>query len=241
MALTAELVDNFNDNSRDTGKWLASLSANPGFYNVPTGIGGTISETGGQVSMTGAVSNTHGDGYYSQDAALDMTSSEIVLQLVTMYTGSGQDISMVLGADQGSAQYYRAQVQNNFGTVSLIMRSNNFGDGGADEGGTVTITWSATDHRWLRIRHDTAAGGTIYWDTAPDSSGSPGTWTNRRTLTSASSGYFAPTSMQVGFVVAMGSSAASPQTIVVDNFNTTSAPTTGRPVIFAGPSQRANN
>jgi hypothetical protein len=45
------------------------------------------------------------------------------------------------------------------------------------------INYSATDHAWLRIREDS---GTIYWDTAPDSGGSPGTWTNRHSVAVAS-------------------------------------------------------
>lgn len=43
-----------------------------------------------------------------------------------------------------------------------------------------SLTYDSTNHAWLRVRHDTAGGGTFYWDTAPDSgSGTPGTWTNR--------------------------------------------------------------
>jgi hypothetical protein len=45
------------------------------------------------------------------------------------------------------------------------------------DGGEVTLTYSPTDHAWLRIRE---TGGNTLWDTSPDGS----TWTNRRTLTS---------------------------------------------------------
>lgn len=37
-----------------------------------------------------------------------------------------------------------------------------------------TLTYNATTHRWLRIRH---SGTAVFWDTSPDGS----TWTNRRT------------------------------------------------------------
>lgn len=243
MASTASLQDNFDDDSRDTGIWLASLSAAPGFFPQAVGIDGTVTETDGLVRLTGAVSNPDDDcnGYYSQDAALDMTSSEMVLQLVTVPTTSGQSTLLAFGGDQGSAQYYRFTVENAFGTVNLVMRSNLSGNAGADEGGTVTITWSATDHRWLRIRHDTAAGGTIYWDTAPDNSGSPGTWTNRRTLTSASTGYFSPTSLQIGFVMCQLSSNASPHTYEIDNFNVTDAGGSSVPVLSFASRQLLNN
>lgn len=44
------------------------------------------------------------------------------------------------------------------------------------------LTFGAA-YEWWRIRE---TGGTIYWDTAPDSgSGTPGTWTNRATSTDA--------------------------------------------------------
>jgi len=243
MALTGELVDDFNDNSLDTGKWLSQpLGAVPGFANIATSIGGSVAETGGKAALTGATSTAGAcDGYYSQDAALDMTSSEIVIDLDGMFVGGGTDVSFVLGGDQGSAQYYRTVVTNSFSTLTIQFRSNNFGDAGADQGGTVSITYSATDHRWLRIRHDTAASGTIYWDTAPDDGGVPGTWTNRRTLTSASSGYFAPTSLQVGFVVVQNNSETAPETITCDNFNVIAASGPARPVVFAGLRQRMNN
>jgi hypothetical protein len=39
----------------------------------------------------------------------------------------------------------------------------------------VTVNYSATDHRWLRIRH---ASSVLYFDTSPDSV----TWTNQRTI-----------------------------------------------------------
>ena len=38
-----------------------------------------------------------------------------------------------------------------------------------------TVTYSAVDHKFLRLRED---GTNVYWDTSPDGS----TWTNRRTL-----------------------------------------------------------
>jgi hypothetical protein len=43
-----------------------------------------------------------------------------------------------------------------------------------------TITYDSTNHRFLRIRHDS---GNVYLDTAPGSGGAPGTWTQRYTET----------------------------------------------------------
>jgi hypothetical protein len=41
-----------------------------------------------------------------------------------------------------------------------------------------TFTYSATSHRYLRIRHD-AGTNQVRFETAPDSGGAPGTWTTR--------------------------------------------------------------
>lgn len=44
-----------------------------------------------------------------------------------------------------------------------------------------TVPYSATDHAWWRI--GCSGTDTLYWDTAPDAGGAPGTWTNQRTVT----------------------------------------------------------
>lgn len=216
MALTATQADNFDDNTKNTSIWEDPTTI-PIFANEYSPLGGTISESGSQLNLTGAVSTGGAvQGYTSVDTALDMRGSEIVLQLVTVPTAGGQGISLIFGASE-TGHVYRWQISNNFGTVTIEAKSNNFGTAGTP----FSATYSATDHAWLRIRQDSAAGGTVYWDTAPDSSGSPGTWVNRRSVASADGAYWDPATCQVGVVVAMDSSNASPFTFVVDNFNTT--------------------
>lgn len=58
-------------------------------------------------------------------------------------------------------------------TVTGQLRCKN--DTGYFDAGSVDLTYSATDHKFLRISED---GANVYWDTSPDGS----TWTNRRTL-----------------------------------------------------------
>jgi hypothetical protein len=40
-----------------------------------------------------------------------------------------------------------------------------------------SATYSVSNHAWLRLRE---SSGTLYWDTAPDVNGEPGSWTNMR-------------------------------------------------------------
>lgn len=228
MALTGTIQDNFDDNTKNASIWNDPTTI-PVFAAEYSPLGGTISESGSQLSLTGAVSTGGAvQGYSSVDTALDLRGSEIVLQVVTVPTAGGQGITLIFGASE-TGHVYRWKVSNGFGTVEIQALSNNFGSAGTP----FSATYSATDHAWLRIRQDSAAGGTVYWDTAPDASGSPGTWVNRRSVASADGAYWDPATCQVGVMVAMDSSNASPFTFVVDNFNTTSAAGVSIPVLGA--------
>jgi hypothetical protein len=66
--------------------------------------------------------------------------------------------------------YYRIYVEG--GSIVFQKRIN---------GSKVTLlsaTYSPTNHRYWRIRHESASGNVIF-ETAPDNGGSPGTWTVR--------------------------------------------------------------
>lgn len=242
MAAVATLVDNFDDNSRNASLWEDPTSSLPAWVPAFSGLGGTAVETGGAVVLTAATSTGDtGIAYESVDVTYELTGSSAYLYLASVPTANGsQNTGFVFALAAGGAgsEKVNFRIDNNFGTVNIYAESNAFGDDGADQGGTWSDTYDNTNHRWLRIRE---ASGTIYWETAPDSGGSPGTWTARRTLTSASSGYPTVTDMQVGFGIYTYSSTASPQAFTVDNFNTTSATGPARPVIFAGINQRLNN
>lgn len=79
-----------------------------------------------------------------------------------------------------------------------------------------SIAYDATAHRWWRIRE---SGGTIFWDTSPDSV----TWTNRRSKV---------TTLDYGSIYAQLYVDGASGTSTFDNFNIPSVATTNTGAFF---------
>jgi hypothetical protein len=151
----AQLKDNFSDGTIDAAKWPNSF--------------GTYSETGGRARVA---CNT---GYNAVSSALMYTLHESSAYLRAYAPAGGGATteawsqvlikSIVGGTDLGFELRMTTNQLSAFSRVGYV------------DAGEVTVTYSATDHAWLRVRE---TGGTTYWDTSPDGS----TWANRRTLTS---------------------------------------------------------
>lgn len=153
MPSLSTLVDNFNDDE---------ISANWG-----DSYGG-VSETGGQARVPLVAGAYAG---YQTGRAWTMASATVYLKIPTLpAVSTGTDVGvhfMVTSNVDGTGLGFKINIV----TGMLRMQSNvDYFDPTA-----VEITYSATDHLWLRLRED---GINIYWDTSPDGS----TWTNRRTL-----------------------------------------------------------
>lgn len=164
MALLATLVDNFNDNSQNTGLW--NVGKIPGDAASCTGV--TVAETAAQLQVTPR-SSTAGVYYcgYVSVATYDMTASGAYARFVQNTSSSvGVESVFKIGSgilDKYSYSFYTA------GT-SLYARARVNGT----NTDVASATYSSTNHAWLKI---TESGGTIYWYTAPDNAGVPGTWT----------------------------------------------------------------
>jgi hypothetical protein len=189
-----QLEDLFSGASKDTAKWDSTT-------RLPTWtastLGGSDTEGSGIVTITPTASATRIQGRSSVTTNYTLVGKELV---ASVPAGPNTTSSFTFGylhtANRG-AQNFRWQIGNNFGTITLEAHYSNAGDNGT----TFSTTYSATDHYWLRIRE---VSGDIYWDTAPNSGGVPGTWVNRRQL-SVDGGtpgvYFAPNAGDVGFWV----------------------------------------
>ncbi|MEU1778116.1 hypothetical protein ABZ545_01360 [Streptomyces abikoensis] len=152
--MLSTLVDNFNDNI--TGSQWGN------YY-------GGVSEVGGRAR----VPCTNDYAGYQSAYQWTLANSSVYVQVPT-----------VPGASTSTDAYCAVLVNSpTTGTrigftikpVTNVLRMQN--DVGYFDASAVEIAYSATNHRWLRIRED---GTNVYWDTAPDGS----TWTNRRTLAS---------------------------------------------------------
>lgn len=153
MPSLTTLVDNFNDNTIGP-EWGDSY--------------GGVSETGGRARVPLAAATYAG---YQTGRAWTLAGATVYLKIPTLpAVSTGTDVGvhfMVTSAVDGTALGFKINVV----TGMLRMQANvDYYDPTA-----VEITYSPTDHLWLRLRED---GTNIYWDTSPDGA----TWTNRRTL-----------------------------------------------------------
>jgi hypothetical protein len=200
-----QLQDTFSGSSKDTSKWDATT-------RLPTWtastLGGTDTESAGVVQITPTISATRIEGRSSVTLNYTLVGKELV---VSMPSGPNTTCSVTFGylhaANRGGTNI-RWTIDNNFGTVTINAQFSNFGSNGT----TFSATYNATTHYWFRIRE---SGSDIYWDTAPDSGGSPGTWVNRRQLSvdgGTPGSYFAPNAGDVG--------------VWVDNYNSNATPIT---------------
>jgi hypothetical protein len=149
----AELVDTFEDGVLDTSLWSGS-------YGDPDEVGGRarIPCTTGYAGLkSGSVYTLTGSGITIRlhAPAPDSATTAAASCLVLSSTG-GTDAGFIVDSAQTA--------------LGLYLRE------GYADGAAVFLTYSPTDHAWLRFRED---AGTLYWDTSPDGVD----WTNRRTAT----------------------------------------------------------
>ncbi|MFJ2961184.1 hypothetical protein ACIPIC_02605 [Streptomyces collinus] len=153
MPSLSTLQDNFNDNV---------IGPNWG-----DSYGGAF-EAGGQARVPCAADTYAG---YQTGRAWTFAGASIYLKLATRPAAStGTNVTcnfLIICATPGTSVGF----EYNAVTGVLRLASNvDYWDAAA-----VELTYSPTDHLWLRLRED---GTNVYWDTSPNGS----TWTNRRTL-----------------------------------------------------------
>nr|AUN35700.1 hypothetical protein [uncultured bacterium] len=212
-ALAAPIVsDNFNDNSLDTTKWGTTLFS--GFTNTSLGL----NETSSRLEIGPLLQNTSGSNYRG-------------VRTVSTYTFSGAYayVELVQAAASNTAGDAMFTIGNDVDNYYRIYESAGSLIGLKKIAGTkttlFTITYNSTNHRFLRIRNDS---GNVYMDTAPGTSGVPGTWTQQYTETWNSS----ISTSSIIFELKGGtfqSETNAPGTVIFDNFevasNGTPAPT----------------
>jgi hypothetical protein len=169
MANTSTVVDNFDDNSINTGIWA-------GNYGTPSETGGRARitcDTGYSAYATGTVYTW--DDVYAQlfPPALASATSECYLEMLLYSAGQAAGTDVGFYIDQTAGQFY------------CVSRTSFF------DGSASPITYSGTTHAWMRILK---SGSNILFQTAPDGT----TWTTRRTL-AAPAWLTAATDLQIFF------------------------------------------
>jgi len=158
------------DGAKDTSKWASTTVLAPWLSGFT--LGGTATQSGGVVTINITADDT-ANGYSSANTTVDLNDKELIIHLsdsdILTENGTGFNFGYAIDGSEN----IQWELYNNFGTVTCSAKYNNSGSNGTQ----IDLTYSATDHAWLRIRE---AAGDWYWDTAPDSAGLPGTWVNRR-------------------------------------------------------------
>lgn len=165
MAKIGTLSDNFNDNSIDTALW-----------DTYTDGGSTITEQNQRLEFGSVTNSGSGYAHIRTDVNYDWTDSNIAIdmaQVVDQHFSHENMFIYVLDTDSiGWPQNYEGWYIANGMIKAAKSVANSFTS-------LWETTYSATTHRWLRIRH---AGSTLYLDTAPSTASNPPTsaqWVNR--------------------------------------------------------------
>ncbi|MFJ9633806.1 hypothetical protein ACIRU8_39540 [Streptomyces sp. NPDC101175] len=160
MPSLSTLVDNFND-----------ATIGPNWGNAYGGV----TETGGKAH----VPCTTGFAGYQTAYSWTFAGATLYVAVTTVpaaSTATEAYASVFVNAPNigdNTDPLYGCRIGFVINTVTGKLRCKN--DAAYFDAGSVDITYSATTHKFLRLRED---GTNVYWDTSPDGS----TWTNRRTL-----------------------------------------------------------
>ena len=189
MALMDSLTDSFNDNSI-AAKW------------TPNDGGAHIFERNYQIEIT----STTATNYFilASTANYDLTGSYAQARLVSvgnqaLVSYEVYPVTLVIDANN---QLQFLVNQNVISAGAIIA--------GVQTGFVSTLTYSATLHKYFRIRE---SGGSIFWDYSADSR----IWTNYNTATVA--GTFAVTSLQAQILAGNYAAEASTTLARFDDFN----------------------
>ncbi|MEU0847720.1 hypothetical protein ABZ387_07095 [Streptomyces flaveolus] len=152
MPSLSALVDNFNGGTLgpDWGNSYGGTAVVAGRARVPCTTGYAGCQTAYSWTMAGAT-------FFVQVPTVPAasTAAEAYCGVMVQSATAGTRVGFIINAVTG-----------------LLRCKNETGYFDAD---AVDIPYSATDHKWLRMRED---GTSLYWDTSPDGT----TWTNRRTI-----------------------------------------------------------
>ncbi len=152
MAKTHTLVDNFNDNTTDPGRWI--VQAAPGTQ---------VTETNGRLEILPRphLAGTNG-GAYRSTGLFDFSDSSVRVEVVhALATPTDASTYLSVGPDGSNEIYISIQE----GMVHALADAS----GGSFAYGKVP--YDPVRHRWLRLRHETAAlagGDVVYYETSPD-------------------------------------------------------------------------
>ena len=160
----ALLDDPFTASSVDTTTWTVGLVTVPPNTTIP------VAEAGGSLRIGNTKTGLSGNNYngIKSVAKYDLTGAYLYVQMVQA-PPSGTSVEGQLSLVYTSTNWYGIEVR---GQTSVICRKQ-IGSGITQLNST---PYNATNHQFLRIRHDSATGNVVF-EAAPNNGGKPGAWT----------------------------------------------------------------
>jgi hypothetical protein len=163
---TVLLEDTFNDNSLNFAKW-APDNLFSGFTDTAVSVN-EIDQRMKIGPLPQGQTGSHYNGIRSVNTQ-DFTGAYCHVEMVQAPISSTKaDAMLTIGKDANN--YYRVYVEEG----SLICQKRISGV----KTNLFTAAFNPIDHRYWRIRHDPATGNVVF-ETAPDNSGVPGSWSLR--------------------------------------------------------------
>jgi hypothetical protein len=159
------LSDDFNSTTLDTTKWTKGVFTGTADSTIAVTVDGASLVIG---PLKSGVTGSHYYGVRSKNA-FSFTGVSAEVELVEPASPTTPDAYAMFAVGKTSSLYYRWYVAG----TSLVAEKRT-----TTKTTLATLTYSATSHRFLRIRHD-AGTGRVMFDTAPDAGGQPGAWTTR--------------------------------------------------------------
>jgi tartrate-resistant acid phosphatase type 5 len=200
-ATTPLFSDSFNDSTRDTSKWKLGRFSRPSTYFDPQVA---VSELNGRLTITplASVAGTHYNGYVSV-STWNLTGRLAAVEVPQKSAGVSNTVFSV-GVDADNWYAFKTE-----GTQLRLERRV------AGVTSSVAITYSATTHRYWRIRHIPSSDSIVF-----ETSSNGSSWTIRRTVARQ----IPITAVLVEMVAGTSESVSSPGQALFDNFHFDIAP-----------------
>ena len=204
-APTVFLADDFNGNSVDTSKWVASS-----LFSGTTDPTVAVADSNQQLQIGPLIQNTTSSRYNGLRSLnrFDFTGAFASVQIVQPApSNTAADAMFTIGTDVNN--YYRIYVE---GTNLLVQKKI----AGGAKVTMLTTGFNSVNHAFWRIRHDSTTGN-ILFEVAPNSGGAPGTYSQLYSETWNSSMALA----NIQFEMKAGTfqnEANVPGTVIFDNF-----------------------
>jgi hypothetical protein len=193
---TPVFSDGFNDGIRDTSMWkLGRFSRPPSYFDPQV----TVLEQNGRLSITprASLTGTHHNGYTSV-STWNLTGTLAAIEVVQKSAGNSNTVFSV-GTDANNWFSFKTE-----GTQLRLERRL------AGSTSSAFITYSATQHRYWRLRHNPAIDSIVF-----ETSSNGSTWVVRRTVARQ----IPITALLVELVAGTSEAVSSPGTALFENFH----------------------